>query len=170
MSGTFSRNTPVGAIDPLGLITWPSRYFEITGPFGEQRGRGVHTGTDIRNPRGEPVFATESGTVISVSHSTRGGNQIVIQNDDGSISGSAHTAPAPGTAAGVRVREGQTIGVSDGSGTTGAGTPVRPHLHQTYRLCRNCPKTDLYEQFRKEQQRERRQLDMERQRLGERKS
>jgi murein DD-endopeptidase MepM/ murein hydrolase activator NlpD len=112
----------------------------------------------------------ESGTVISISHSTRGGNQILIQNEDGSISGSAHTVATPGVAVGVRVREGQRVGESDGSGTTSAGTPVRPHLHQTYRLCRKCEKTDLYEQFRKEQQRERRQRDMERQRLGERKS
>lgn len=39
------------------------------------------------------MYATEDGIVGSVYSTPRGGNQIVIYNDDGSVSGDAHTRP-----------------------------------------------------------------------------
>ena len=48
-----------------------------------------------------------------------------ILNEDGSVSGFAHTKAV--VEPGQQVRQGQVIGHSDGSGN------VTPHLHYTYR-------------------------------------
>ena len=72
--------------------------------------------------------------VHSVTQSPRGGNQIIINNDDGSVAGYAHSNPT--VREGQVVREGDVIGHSDGSGN------VVPHLHHTYRPCPGCGKED----------------------------
>jgi murein DD-endopeptidase MepM/ murein hydrolase activator NlpD len=81
-------------IDPFGLVTWPTGY-QYVPPQGEFRaprpGGRLHKGLDIRNPIGDPVYASDSGTVIGVWYAPLGGNQILILHDDGSISGYAHT-------------------------------------------------------------------------------
>ena len=52
----------------------------------------------------------------------------MVQNNDGSLSGYAHTAPAEGVSKGTRVEAGYPIGNSDASGRI-----TGPHLHYTYR-------------------------------------
>lgn len=117
------------------MASWPTDYKRVTSPFGASTGRkSPHTGLDIENPQGGNVYATHAGVVKSTSPSPEGGNQIVIHNDDGSVSGYAHTAAK--VSAGQKVAEGQPIGNSDGSGTGS------PHLHYTYRRCRSCAKED----------------------------
>jgi murein DD-endopeptidase MepM/ murein hydrolase activator NlpD len=97
----------------------------VTSPFG-QRGDEFHSGVDLRNPLGEPVYSTDAGVVRVVYYDEKGGNQIIVYNNDGSISGYAHTAPS-NIHNGSQVTEGQIIGYSDASGG------VDPHLHYTYR-------------------------------------
>ncbi len=130
---SYVGGNPVNYTDPWGLVTWPTNYPVVTSPYGP-RGGGFHSGIDIRNPSGGTTYAADSGIVIKVWHDSRGGNQILILNDDGTVSGYAHTAP--NVKEEQRVTEGQPIGYSDDSGS-GA-----PHLHYTYRPCPTCPKID----------------------------
>ena len=118
------------------MAHWPTDYKMVTEVFGAARPSASHPhdGLDIRNPMYGNVYATHAGVVTSASPGAAGGNQIIIQNDDGSVSGYAHTAAK--VSAKQKIAEGQIIGYSDGSGT-GA-----PHLHYTYRRCQNCTKED----------------------------
>ncbi|MCW5579926.1 MAG: M23 family metallopeptidase, partial [Luteimonas sp.] len=77
---------------------------------------------------GMSIYSTQNGEVISINYSFSGGNQIFIRNNDGSISGYAHTS-AEGVIVGSRVYGGQRIGYSDASGWAKG----KAHLHYTYR-------------------------------------
>lgn len=123
----YVGNDPVNLIDPLGLTSWPTDSTQTTKEFGD---RG-HTGLDMVNPKGSPVYSTDSGTVIRVYSSKRGGGQIKIRNCDGSISGYAHTGAI--VSEGQKVDECQVIGYSDGKGDPSKGF-TRAHLHYTYRF------------------------------------
>ncbi|MDF1594107.1 MAG: peptidoglycan DD-metalloendopeptidase family protein [Desulfobacterales bacterium] len=132
----YVLNDPVNLIDPWGLEGyWPTDSQTVTSPFGP-RGGGPHTGTDLRNPKGNSAYATDNGTVILLRKDKKGGNQIKILNDDGSVSGYAHTHWVDGLKMGDKVNAGDVIGSSDDSGSG------KPHLHFTYRLCETCPKID----------------------------
>jgi RHS repeat-associated protein len=127
----YVRNNPLLLIDPLGLQTWPGSG-PITSPFGP-RGSGFHNGIDVRNPRGGPVPAYRSGTVISTDPApcrdprcNGPTNQVLIQHPDGSITGYGHTDPSVHPGQGVQ--EGQPIGETDMSGRS-----TGPHVHFTYR-------------------------------------
>lgn len=118
------------------LVMWPTEYDKVTSTFSEPRGNGVHGALDLRAYKGSKIFSTQDGEVLTVNQNARGGNQIIILNDDGTVSGYAHTGALNGIKAGVEVYAGQQIGISDGSGT-GA-----PHLHYTFRECQGCAKID----------------------------
>jgi RHS repeat-associated protein len=123
---SYVSGNPVHRTDLLGLQSWPTPHpGVVTGPYGEVRAGGVHTGADLRARSGETISSTDNGIVTSTTPSSSGGNQIIVHNADGSVSGYAHTLPV--VRVGDSVAEGQQIGRSDGSGT-GA-----PHLHLTYR-------------------------------------
>lgn len=92
---------------------------------------------DIRNPVGEPVFASDTGEVLDVYYNERGGNQIRVLDLDRGVEGYAHTRPVEGLAAGQKVRAGDVIGYSDASGRIRG-----PHLHYTYRPCPTCARVD----------------------------
>src|SRR3972149_1490958 len=69
----YTGNNSVNEIDPLGLTTWPTNYRKVTGSYGEKRsGNRIHNGVDIRNPRGEIAYASDSGVVIKVWNNDRG--------------------------------------------------------------------------------------------------
>jgi RHS repeat-associated protein len=136
----YVENNPVNFVDPFGLTTWPTNYLGIMSQYG-RRGTGFHSGVDIENPMGESAYATDNGTIIKVWNNPRGGNQILVLNDDGTISGYAHTAPI--VSEGQRVNEGQPIGYSDNSGKT-----TGPHLHFTFRPCPTCGKIDPMEHLK----------------------
>ena len=126
---TYVASNPMNWIDYFGLVTWPTgdRHVDPGGEYGVKRGVKEHNGLDIRARIGMPVYASDSGTVIEVwfDEEHGGGNSILILEEDGSIYGYAHTGSFVWV--GQRVKEGQVIGYSDGSGKLEA-----PHLHHTY--------------------------------------
>lgn len=132
----YCLNDPIGWIDPLGLQTWPGSG-QVTSPFGWRTDpytgeRAFHNAADIANPVGDPVVASDSGTVISTTPSPNGANQVIIRNDDGSVSGYAHVNPS--VQVGDHVNEGDSIGTTDRSGRSTGG-----HVHYTYRPAEGQP-------------------------------
>jgi len=125
-------------ISPYGFyagtqIRLPTNSGIVTSGFGDRihpvTGEAKpHNGTDFKAHLGDPILSTQDGKVSSVTSGGAGGNQIMIQNNDGSLSGYAHTGAVVGVKKGSQVRSGQVIGKSDGSGRI-----TGPHLHYTYR-------------------------------------
>jgi murein DD-endopeptidase MepM/ murein hydrolase activator NlpD len=107
-----------------GLVTSPFGYriHPVTGEFT------LHNGTDFRARQDAQIRSTQNGQVRSIVAGGPGGNQILVDNHDGSLSGYAHTAALEGVQPGEAVVRGQVIGRSDGSGRLTA-----PHLHYTYK-------------------------------------
>lgn len=86
-----------------------------------------HNGIDIPAPIGSRVVSPWDGTVHSVYTNAKGGNQLIIQHDNGYRTGYAHldaTIVAPGT----RVTRGQDVARTGNTGNSGG-----PHLHFTVR-------------------------------------
>ena len=114
----YVKNSPINFWDPFGLTTWPTNYPTVTSPFGAVdpiRDGRIHTGVDIRNPMGEDVIASDSGTVIAIRHADIGGDQIVVLNNDGSVAGYAHTAADPDLSVGDPVAKTTRIAGFPGS-------------------------------------------------------
>ena len=100
------------------------------------RYRKLHSGVDWSAPRGTPIIAAGSGTVIKAGWAGGYGKQTQIQHANGYVSSYSHqTAYAKGIRDGARVRQGQVIGYV---GSTGLSTG--PHLH--YEVIVNGRKVD----------------------------
>lgn len=116
-----------------GEVSWPTDHSTVTSGYGLRKHpitgiSRLHNGSDIRARLGASIYATQEGVVVQINLDPRGGNQIFVQNFDGSISGYAHVGAESGVVVGSHVTSGQQIAKSDGSGV---GTA--PHLHYTYR-------------------------------------
>ncbi len=85
-----------------------------------------HNGVDIAVPSGTQVKAPRAGVVKIVNTTTDGGNQIVIQHDNGWFTGYAHLSKQM-VKVGQKISQGQIIALS---GATGAHI-TGPHLHFT---------------------------------------
>jgi murein DD-endopeptidase MepM/ murein hydrolase activator NlpD len=91
----------------------------------------AHRGVDYGAPTGAPVVAVSPGTVVSATTDRVNGRMVRLRHASGYESYYLHlSAFASGIRAGVRVAQGQTIGLV---GATGLATG--PHLH--YGLQRN---------------------------------
>ncbi|WP_331487846.1 peptidoglycan DD-metalloendopeptidase family protein [Luteimonas endophytica] len=128
-----AQSVSVAPINPYTGPVLPTESGTVTSGYGERvhpvTGQvRLHNGTDFRAPVGAEIRSTQPGEVVSIASGGSGGNQIMVQNNDGSLSGYAHTAPAEGVSKGTRVEAGYPIGSSDGSGRI-----TGPHLHYTYR-------------------------------------
>ena len=88
-----------------------------------------HDAVDFEATLGAAIFSTEDGEIFSIGFNSRAGNHIFISNHDGTMSSYSHTSPLAGLAVGQKVKAGQQIGTSDGTGNI-----TKPHLHYTYRL------------------------------------
>ncbi|MDA7597028.1 M23 family metallopeptidase, partial [Candidatus Pelagibacter sp.] len=85
----------------------------------------MHKGTDFAAPKGTPIMASGSGMVKKAGWCGGGGNCIKIKHNSTYETIYAHMSKfARGIKAGVRVKQGQTIGYV---GSTGKSTG--PHLH-----------------------------------------
>jgi murein DD-endopeptidase MepM/ murein hydrolase activator NlpD len=99
--------------------------------------RKMHTGVDWAAPRGTPIIAAGSGTVIKAGWDAGGyGNQTMIQHANGYVTSYNHqSAIAKGVVEGAKIKQGQVIGWI---GSTGESTG--PHLH--YEMIVNGNKVD----------------------------
>lgn len=119
-----------------GTVQTGSFVFPVVGPhsfsntWGAPRSGGrTHKGTDIMAPKGAPVVACVSGTIMRTnpSDSGLGGITIWLRGKNGSTYYFAHLdGIASGIWAGVAVSAGQTIGWV---GDTGNAAPGAYHLH-----------------------------------------
>lgn len=106
--------------------------WRITSGFGPRKTSSkkmssIHNGIDIAVKIGTDLFATFDGKVVARFYKEKGGNQLVIANDDGSRSGYAHLNEFL-VNIGDRVKKGQLVAKS---GNTGFSTG--PHLHFTFK-------------------------------------
>jgi murein DD-endopeptidase MepM/ murein hydrolase activator NlpD len=113
-----------------GLLRTPLDGARISSRFGARRHpilgyTRMHTGLDFAAPAGTPVYAAADGVVESVRFERGYGHVVRLRHQGGMRTLYAHLSRfAPGMHAGMRVRQGQTIGRV---GSTGMSTG--PHLH-----------------------------------------
>ena len=85
----------------------------------------LHAGVDWSGKTGTPIYAAGNGVIIKAGRSSGYGNRIEIQHANGYVTTYSHQSRfANGIEAGVKVKQGQTIGYI---GNTGLSTG--PHLH-----------------------------------------
>jgi hypothetical protein len=119
----------------LGLLSPPASPV-LTGGYafplpGIQPAVNLHWGvamggSDLFAPRGQPVVAVGSGTVLESGYDTIGGNAVLIRGNDGLLYYYAHFNTAPLVTVGQQVQAGQQIGVV---GNTGDASGGPTHLH-----------------------------------------
>jgi murein DD-endopeptidase MepM/ murein hydrolase activator NlpD len=103
---------------------------EMTSPFGAKRGRGWHSGVDIRAPNGTPIQAAAAGVVVFAGPFARYGLTVEVEHSDGTRARYAHLARIDrATLKGRTIAAGQVIGQV---GRTGAATGN--HLHLELRI------------------------------------
>lgn len=112
--------TSVKALTGKGIFKWPSSGF-ITSHFKS----GGHTGIDIANVSGTPIYASADGTVKTVKNLTDGyGKYVVISHSNGYETYYAHMSKYI-VKEGQTVKQGQIIGYV---GMTGEATGNHCHF------------------------------------------
>ena len=112
------------------LMKTPINGARLSSPFGMRKHpidgfNKMHRGTDFAAPMGTPIMASGDGTVKKAGWCGGGGNCVKIKHNSTYETVYAHMSKfARGIKAGVRVKQGQTIGYV---GSTGKSTG--PHLH-----------------------------------------
>ncbi len=111
---------PSSAVIPAGdRMAWPTSGHRITQYFSWR-----HTGLDIANKIGTPIYAADDGVVTTMGWNRGGyGNQIIISHGGGKQTRYAHLS-AFSVNVGQKVSKGQYIAAM---GSTGRSTG--PHLH-----------------------------------------
>jgi murein DD-endopeptidase MepM/ murein hydrolase activator NlpD len=125
-----NRQPDLDTVSPAGLIKPAGGY--ITSGFGSRRHPILgtirnHRGVDISGARGNPVWAAQTGTVISAGRLGGYGNAVIIDHG-GYTTLYAHMSTIR-VSSGQRVPQGTRIG---DIGSTGLSTG--PHLHFEVRL------------------------------------
>jgi len=115
--------SPGGSVDAppsaSGLI-WPTSG-PVTSPYGPRWGR-LHAGIDIGAPTGNPIYASNSGTVI-LGCGGGYGNCVLIDHGGGFLTLYAHQSA-------VYVSDGQQVSRGENIGLVGCtGSCTGPHLH-----------------------------------------
>ena len=140
----WAQSNNVGQIPPSpGHSTkyrfiWPEPHAQISQPFGPTSLKleppyggypHFHTGIDLVEPFGSPVYAADDGVVALVGSSTSGyGRYVVIAHSGGLDTLYGHLSTAL-VKVGQRVNQGQAIGLE---GSTGNSTG--PHVHFELRI------------------------------------
>ncbi len=114
---------------PTGYFTWPTLSHRISSEFSPQRVNPVtgelraHTGADIADDMGNPVYAAQTGRVTLAEENGGYGNCIMI----------AHSGPVGtlyGHLSAILVSEGQVVEQGQQIGRIGStGNSTGPHLH-----------------------------------------
>jgi len=123
------RMNPTDVRRMLGVyFGWPTKGGRISSYFGKRNDpftgiQSSHSGVDIANYKGAPVYAAAPGVVTSTGYSSVLGNYISISMGQGYTTVYGHLSVIQ-TKAGRRVFAGQQIGQV---GSTGYSTG--PHLH-----------------------------------------
>ena len=132
----FDGEGSIGHYDKNGrsiqkaLMKTPINGARLSSPFGMRKHpidgfNKMHRGTDFAAPLGTPIMASGSGVIKKAGWCGGGGNCVVIKHNSTYQTIYAHMSKfAKGIRAGVRVKQGQTIGYV---GSTGKSTG--PHLH-----------------------------------------
>lgn len=90
--------------------------------------QSLHTGLDVRVPHGEPVRASNAGTVAMASDLYFAGKTVIVDHGLGVFSTYGHMSELL-VKRGEAVKKGQTVGLC---GTTGRSTG--PHLHWAFKV------------------------------------
>jgi len=123
------RMNPTDVRRMLGVyFGWPTKGGRISSYFGKRNDpftgiQSSHSGVDIANYHGAPVYAAAPGVVTSTGYSSVLGNYVSINMGEGYTTVYGHLSVIQ-TKAGRRVFAGQQIGKV---GSTGYSTG--PHLH-----------------------------------------
>ena len=112
-----------------GEFGWPlaSGTGTVTSRFG-WRSRGWHSGVDIANPVGTTIYASESGTVVTVEYQSGYGNLVIIDHGNGVQTYYAH-CDVFYVSVGDFVERGTAIADIGMTGTT-----TGPHVHFEIRI------------------------------------
>jgi len=125
--GHYDKN---GKSVKKALMKTPINGARLSSPFGMRKHpidgfNKMHKGTDFAAPMGTPIMASGDGIVKKAGWCGGGGNCVKIKHNSTYQTVYAHMSKfARGIKAGVRVKQGQTIGFV---GSTGKSTG--PHLH-----------------------------------------
>ena len=125
--GHYDKN---GKSIKKALMKTPINGARLSSPFGMRKHpidgfNKMHRGTDFAAPMGTPIMASGNGIIKKAGWCGGGGNCIKIKHNSTYQTVYAHMSKfARGIKAGVRVKQGQTIGYV---GSTGKSTG--PHLH-----------------------------------------
>jgi hypothetical protein len=110
----------------------PKDLGRVTTNFGDQtRDTNFHQGVDIANAEGTPIpkMTKTSGQVTQVGQNGDYGNQVVIQNDDGTTESYGHLQ-MPNVQVGQKVAPNQVVGAMGKTGNTWSASGGDPsHLH-----------------------------------------
>jgi len=118
LQGSKSLSSMVGT----GSFDSPVSHIEVSSPFGS-RGGGRHTGVDLRNPKGTPIYVVDDGVVTHASYQGSYGNLVVVSHGNGISTYYAH-CDTMSVGVGDVVRKGDQIATV---GITGRATGY--HLH-----------------------------------------
>ena len=125
--GHYDKN---GKSVKKALMKTPINGARLSSPFGMRKHpidgfNKMHRGTDFAAPMGTPIMASGDGIIKKAGWCGGGGNCVKIKHNSTYQTIYAHMSKfARGIKAGVRVKQGQTIGYV---GSTGKSTG--PHLH-----------------------------------------
>ena len=108
---------PLPAVNNIVTCVYGMRTHPITGVYK------LHTGVDLRATSGTPIYAANSGKVITSTYNTAYGNYVVIDHGGGVATLYAHMTKRL-VSVGDTVKQGQNIGTV---GSTGYSTGA--HLH-----------------------------------------
>ncbi len=118
LKGTKSLSTLVGT----GQFSSPMGYLEVSSGFGS-RGGARHSGVDLRNPKGTPIYAVDDGVVHYAGYRGSYGNLVILSHGKGIETLYAHCDT-------MLVKIGDVVRKGDQIATVGiTGRATGYHLH-----------------------------------------
>lgn len=124
---TVKASVPEIVISGTAGLICPLDDFRLTSEFGERWGR-QHSGLDMAQPTGSPVYAAKDGVVTCAAYSGSYGNLVKIDHGDGMETYYAHCSR-------LDVVEGQQIEAGQQIAAVGStGNSTGPHLHFEVRI------------------------------------